>query len=936
VTKLQTMTAVLGAALTAAAGCGGSGGGAPGGGTGGTAGRGIAGETGTGGIAGFIGAGGGAPAADAGGAAADGGTDAMNPPVARVVIQQQDFALAPSGAATLTAQAFDAAGLPSPAAITWRSSNTAVATFAGAVVTAVAVGNTQLTAVAGGVASSPVNLWVNPPGNSAGLISQAVVAGTISSGDALVYLVYALFGDPRLPGNFLPTPGTPVPIDDLLMFDVANQFASLAPEQQAEIGPYFAPPAYVPPPPVTPAGTFAAGGPTPRPGFCSGWTTSSDWVSVSSAHFKVWRNNTTGTWTSAMVAAVSAAAEGAYDTLVTAGGFQAPLDDSLFADACYGGDGKVDIYLSEDVLGPMAVTEPMGPTDSGQTMGTYVVLSRDLAALPATAPALKETVTHEFMHTVQYSYPNMGLESYRWTRDSSAVWATQVVTPADLHYQSYASSFMQWAQEPLFFPNQYCAEKPGPECFGDFNADLKMYGGYLFWQYLTKTNNPNFVRTMFANAQFQGDAVNDVDFLLSGAGGLTTVWPQFVLALWNEDPVPSGTSFKGWDGLMDSLDDPSAIQIVDLAGAADGSIPAQALNGPTVLAADKMTQVGVPELSAAFDHYAFRASVHTVAFFNGYSQNLTTTPFGVGVPPTQRDVGSIYISYDNVTADQAKGRHLWAMKKINGVWSAPEDWTNQHIVTFCRDNAAERIQELVLLYSNGNFTNSRAGSYEDNALGPIGDKKTTLVASPMPCGKYTGIASAELNHPAGQDSTDVFDITGTLDATFVGAPRISAVTLANGTGTTLWSWRFTADPTTIAFTSMANGMLPSCGAGYQFNDSHAFDATFYPEPPYFDSLFAVPGGPGESAYVGSGRGLQWIAHQCNGADKLLPAINSFDFDLDQTELQKIDLVNLKLSSGTAGADGPVADPGAYTNPGSVTNRWNFGAVIEPDAPPAAP
>jgi len=43
---------------------------------------------------------------------------------------------------------------------------------------------------------------------------------------------------------------------------------------------------------------------------------------------------------------------------------------------------------------------------------------------------------------------------------------------------------------------------------------------------------------------------------------------------------------------------------------------------------------------------------------------------------------------------------LQALLKIDGQWKAVEDWSAKEEVTWCREKRAERIQELVLIYSN--------------------------------------------------------------------------------------------------------------------------------------------------------------------------------------------------------------------------------------------
>jgi hypothetical protein len=43
---------------------------------------------------------------------------------------------------------------------------------------------------------------------------------------------------------------------------------------------------------------------------------------------------------------------------------------------------------------------------------------------------------------------------------------------------------------------------------------------------------------------------------------------------------------------------------------------------------------------------------------------------------------------------------LQAIQKINGEWQSPEDWSGKTEVSWCRDKRDERIEELVLIYSN--------------------------------------------------------------------------------------------------------------------------------------------------------------------------------------------------------------------------------------------
>jgi hypothetical protein len=43
---------------------------------------------------------------------------------------------------------------------------------------------------------------------------------------------------------------------------------------------------------------------------------------------------------------------------------------------------------------------------------------------------------------------------------------------------------------------------------------------------------------------------------------------------------------------------------------------------------------------------------------------------------------------------------MQAIQKINGQWRQPEDWSSKEQVNWCRDKRDERIEELVIIYSN--------------------------------------------------------------------------------------------------------------------------------------------------------------------------------------------------------------------------------------------
>lgn len=63
------------------------------------------------------------------------------------------------------------------------------------------------------------------------------------------------------------------------------------------------------------------------------------------------------------------------------------------------------------------------------------------------------------------------------------------------------------------------------------------------------------------------------------------------------------------------------------------------------------------------------------------------------------------LAYVAEADEQAKqGAKVQALIKIGGRWRT-EEWSKQSMVTFCRELPAEDIQELVIIYSNSQFSN---------------------------------------------------------------------------------------------------------------------------------------------------------------------------------------------------------------------------------------
>jgi len=474
-----------------------------------------------------------------------------NSTVASVKIKGSDIALSPGASQTLDAQAYDASGQPVSAALTWRSSDVSTATVTQGAVTAVALGQAQISVSADGVATSGVTVYVNPVGTSDDLLAADLAAGKISADDTLVYEVLALFNDPALPGAYRGTIDQKPRGGSNLLNELMQRFSALSATQKAAVAKYLIPPAYK----VNDSAIVAAQGwwkraqhvvssdtkeASARPALCSG-TFNSGWVSKDSDHFRVWYDASTNPSYASAAAEALAIAETSYKTIVIDADFLAPLDDSTWP--CSGGDGRVDIYLlNANMAGFAALTVPIQVRTKPNP--AYILVSPS-----SFSPSrFQEVIAHEFMHVVQDAYKGLNSNSYWWALDASAEWAVDLVYPDNNEEWLFTPHFIEHVDTPLFYPNQYCgAHNTSPTCTASPSSPLKMYGSYLFFEFIAKTMGASYIRDFYALAQTNPDSLAALDAALVTQGGLAATWNRFVIALWNQDPIQEANSFRGWD-----------------------------------------------------------------------------------------------------------------------------------------------------------------------------------------------------------------------------------------------------------------------------------------------------------------------------------------------------------------------------------------------------
>lgn len=521
-----------------------------------------------------------------------------------------------------------------------------------------------------------------------GLIDQSLEDGVITQETALLYKVYALFGDNRLPEEFHGE--NPKGLLDHALDDIMQDYNALSDETKVVLDPYLVPPHHqgswwhirtaAAPKVINGKMTRATVPPCSPTKDCN--MNTDDWSYEDTANGKVRVWYLTANPGDAAVANVIASE---IDTtiwpkltsLLTSA--HEPISD--VNDFNNGGDGRLDISLidfndpnlhdgfDDNLLGAYGFLKNYG--FGCEKDSVYIVVN-----IAHTMDEILATVVHEIKHAYQWSYDVTftefclnGKDNYKWLMEASATWAIDYV---------YENNQLEHTKAIAdFFPN--------PELSLDNLAGNHEYGAYLFPFYLARSYAPVWIRYIW-DATTSEDELDVLETGIQNASGgktnLEEQWAKFTIRNWNRGPIDD---YKNWDSLNDGV---SVINtLVD---------PTEAkLNGAE---SDKINiPVRLPHLSAQYAYITFTdPDVSSVAFYNGFTHKLTSQQ--VSFPETS----TAYV-VDPLSAEDKKGAQVWALMKIGGSWLDPEDWTDKPFKAFCRDDVAERIEELVVIFSNADI-----------------------------------------------------------------------------------------------------------------------------------------------------------------------------------------------------------------------------------------
>ena len=523
------------------------------------------------------------------------------------------------------------------------------------------------------------------PLTSEQLIDAALERGDISEETALVYKVYVVFGDSRLPARFRG--------DDRVAIDGDNvkaamaQYSSLSPSAQAILAPYLIPPIY--------EGSWedpnAATDLSAAADLICSDVTPDTWDYVDSTYVRVWWKKSRPGDRAAAVAYKNAVDTTIWPRLTQLMG-QEPLSD--LKASCNGGEGTLDIYLSDTVSNSFEMSHSPG---CKKTSG-FIVLK---------VGADNRILAHEFMHAIQDAFDvHSGCvygDEYAWLCEATATWAMLWLYPD----ATLAGQYAKW----FFQPNS----APPPL---ELKNGTHEYGAFLFFYFLTRYfSDDGLIRTVWENTETY-NGLEAVD--RSIPGGFAAVWDKFAVYNWDQPPYDH---YKRWGSLTVA---PEAYL---------GHNPTY--TGPWV---DRTFVRSLSHLGLTYHHYTFSGEEpRLVTFFNGFLYRITQGPLELPTLPGLRtlDDGSLQLKFERAPDSEIKGAKVQVLFKIEGdsQWTL-KDMTDLPYLSWCRDAKDERLEQMVIIYSNSEHDPK---TYK---AGATGGRSAELLVSNVGCYQYTGDATA--------------------------------------------------------------------------------------------------------------------------------------------------------------------------------------------------
>ena len=327
------------------------------------------------------------------------------------------------------------------------------------------------------------------------LIDAAVLAGTLSDEQGLLYRVQAVVGDAALPSEYL---GNEAGLDgSLVMAEAVTKVDTLSAATAAALRPYLLPPASAGSWFATQTANAAA-----QDSAQAGWDT----VTTANGKVKIWYHPETASHGARAVAIANAMNNKIWPELTT--WLREPLPDCGASCSVGGGGESIDIYM---VNTRRAYMQPF--TCCSGSSG-FMLIRPD---------STFGEIVRVFTQIIEFAYPMASLNEYRWVIRATSVYAMEYVYPSANQDPDYPkrNEEHQWADDYL-----YHTLMP----LGTVN-DSHELGAYLFFYFIS---DPSIVPDVLANAMMPDSMANINNQL---ANGFREQWPHFALENWNRAPV---------------------------------------------------------------------------------------------------------------------------------------------------------------------------------------------------------------------------------------------------------------------------------------------------------------------------------------------------------------------------------------------------------------
>lgn len=776
------------------------------------------------------------------------------------------------------------------AKLTWSSSDPAVATVdANGRVKSLAKGTAVISASTGtSVATSTVRVYrttgADPDPSTETLIVQALAQNKINAEQALTYRVFALFGDERLPTEFEGAPS--VQPDHLLLREVSGRLGTLSPAAQSILRPFLLPPIYAESWFAHRIGTtaapakLAAGHAQRQEVTTVACSFASDQSPTGPTGLGIPRRTTEHFNIFAFKQDFIVGEDG-IETTESYADFFASIVEEVYAsetqlfnrypmndakEDCNGGDGKVDVYLHPFMGRAKGITTAY--PGRCEAVPAFILLGTDamLSGLGIATGVPKSLskrewrsyFAHEFLHVLQFGMDrNAACDDYKWFDEATATWvmdhvdATVDSESGDRSQPIYRRSG-QWFANYLYNDHRVSIEKASPES----NPELNGYGDYIFFQYMARKYKPESIAQMF-DATIAMGSVEAMASVVEAKGGMKAIWPEFAASLWNDATnkvLDYWSTTDNYDFGLAAIYTPKAQAVLTASSTKLKPLKVDQKSGPDAifnLLANALEPGGssyeVQPRSMFFELLKFTdPSVHTVTFFNPIA----------GTP-------------DN------EFMKLQVVKKIGGVWKAPEDWTLAPLKTFCLDKKDERVEELLVIVSN-----SEVNLLTERPFQIAKDDPMRVTTSNVGCWQWQGTASLTTNTVFGYVTVESAAVTfDTARSSLLPDAGISlgyALFVPLRAGTATYSIDGPLDTPGCSINGTANAVIVGRLNGSVFEADGGLIANFgLPEPLYrvalgsgLTNIAAVTSTircPGSSETTTAPKDVHWLSLPAEGA-----------------------------------------------------------------------